>query len=125
MQDHRKLRVWTEACALAVDIRRTTRQFPKTGYVSVQSQMVRAAESVVFNIAEGCGSRTQKELARFLDICIKSTSEVEAQLELCNRYGVLNDREWVRLAGDVVRLRRQLCVLRAKVLGLSGPTATA
>lgn len=116
MQDHRRLRVWTHACALAVDIRRATRRFPKSGYVSVQAQMIRAAESVVFNIAEGCGSRSQKELARFLDISVKSTSELESQLELSYRYGVLKQYEWLRLAGDVVRLRRQLCTLRTRVL---------
>ena len=89
MQDHRRLRVWQRAHALAIEIRAVTRRFPRSGYGSLQSQMVRAAESVVLNIVEGCGTSSAKEFARFLDVSIKSTSELEAQLELAKDYGVL------------------------------------
>jgi four helix bundle protein len=52
--------------------------------------MIRAAESIVFNIVEGCGARSRKEFARFLDVSIKSCSELEAELELAKDYGVLD-----------------------------------
>lgn len=74
---------------LAVKIRRATRRFPRTGYGKLQSQITNAAESVVLNIVEGCGGRTPKDFARFLDHSIKSTSELEAQLELAKDYGAL------------------------------------
>jgi four helix bundle protein len=54
--------------------------------------------------------------ARFLDISIKSTSELESQLELAKDYGVLNDRHWQTLTRETVNVRRMLCGLRAKVL---------
>ena len=44
--------------------------------VSLKSQMVNAGESIAFNIVEGCGSRSPKEFARFLDISTKSTLEL-------------------------------------------------
>jgi four helix bundle protein len=116
MQDHRRLRVWKKAHALAIEVRRVTRLFPRTGYGSLQSQMVRAAESIVINIVEGCGGRSQKDFARFLDISIKSTSELECQLELAKDYGVLNLDHWKRLTKEAVDVRRMLCGLRAKVL---------
>jgi four helix bundle protein len=116
MQDHRRLRVWKKAHTLAIEVRRATREFPRTGYGSLQSQMIRAAESIVFNIVEGCGGRSPKEFARFLDISIKSTSELESQLELAKDYGVLDDRHWQTLTGETVDVRRMLCGLRAKVL---------
>ncbi len=122
MQDHHKLHVWKKAHALALDVRRATRGFPKSGYRSLQSQMVRAAESALFNIIEGCGCSTRKEFARFLDISIKSTTELEGQLELSRDYGVLSRAEWEALTGETVRLRRMLCALRSKVL--SQPVAT-
>jgi four helix bundle protein len=78
--------------------------------------MIRAAESIVFNIVEGCGGRTPKEFARFLDISIKSTSELESQLELAKDYGVLSNRHWQTLTKETVDVRRMLCGLRAKVL---------
>lgn len=116
MQDHRRLRVWKKAHALAIEVRRATREFPRTGYGSLQSQVIRAAESIVFNIVEGCGARSPREFARFLDISIKSTSELEAQLELAKDYGALSDHHWRTLSNETVDVRRMLCGLRAKVL---------
>lgn len=116
MQDHRRLRVWKYAHDLAVEVRCATAEFPTTGYGSMQSQMVRAAESIVFNIAEGCGAPSQREFARFLGISIKSSFEFEAQCELAKDYGALNTITWQKLAAAVVSTRRMLFALRKKVL---------
>ena len=82
--------------------------------------MVRAAESIVFNIVEGCGARGAREFARFLDIAIKSTMELAAQLELARDYGVLNPAAWQPLTTRTTDARRMLCGLRAKVLASEG-----
>ena len=116
MQDHRTLRVWAKSHALAVEVHRATRRFPRSGYGSLQSQVTRSAESVLFNIVEGCGCRGAKEFARFLDISIKSTAELECQLELAKDYGVLGYSEYRTLAAEAVDIRRMLCGLRTKVL---------
>jgi len=116
MQDHRKLHVWVRAHALAIAVRRATRGFPPSGYTALQSQIVRAAESVLFNIIEGCGGRTPKDFAKFLDSSIKSTMELEGELELAKDYGVLKSREWEMLTMEAVEIRRMLCGLRARVL---------
>ena len=124
MQDYRKLRVWAKAHTLALATRGATRRFPRAGYVSLQSQMVRAAESVVLNIVEGSGSRTSKEFARFLDIAIKSTRELESQLELAKDYGALPARTWETLTTEAIDTRRMLSGLRMKVLlPLGGATS--
>lgn len=91
MQDHRQLRVWKHAHELAVRVRTATADFPPAGYSSLQSQVIRAAESIVFNIAEGCGATSQREFARFLGISIKSSFELEAQCELAKDYKALAD----------------------------------
>jgi four helix bundle protein len=120
MQDYHGLLVWKKAHALAIDVRRATRRFPRAGYGSLQSQTIRAAESIVLNIVEGCGARSAKEFARFLDISIKSTSELECELELARDYGVLEHREWQTLTAKTVEVRRMLCGLRARVLRRDG-----
>jgi four helix bundle protein len=116
MQDHRQLRVWTKAHARILNVRRATHRFPRIGYASLKSQMTRAAESIAFNIVEGCGSSSQKELARFLDISIKSASELDYQLVLAGDYGVLADGEWKTLSEATIDVLRMLCGLRRKVL---------
>jgi len=78
--------------------------------------MTRAAESVMFNIVEGCGARSAKDFARFLDISIKSTSELECQLELAKDYGALAQREYRALTAEAVEIRRMICGYRAKVM---------
>lgn len=116
MQDHRKLRVWQHAHELAIEVRRVSRTFPRTGYAPLQNQLTRAAESIVFNIAEGCGSTSHREFARFLEIAVKSTVELEAQIELAKDYGAISPAKWNALFPRVVDARRMLCGLRAKVL---------
>jgi four helix bundle protein len=121
VQDHRKLRVWRQAHDLAIAARRATRQFPRSGYGSLQGQIIRATESVVLTLVEGCGSATQREFARFLDMAIKSSKEVEAQFELAKDCGVLSVTVYGELTRETVSVRRQLCTLRARVLDAAKP----
>ena len=108
--------MWQKAHLLALDVRRASRGFPRSGYTALKSQTVGAAESVVFNIVEGCGATSRKEFARFLDISIKSTLELECQLELAKDYGVLAERAWRSLTADTVEVRRMVCGLRRAIL---------
>lgn len=117
MQDYHKLLVWERAHAFALDVRRSTGAFPRDGYGELRSQVTRAAESIANNIVEGCGAATQKEFARFLDISIKSTSEVEYQLELARDYGILPHSTWLPLSDEAVEIRKMLYGLRRSVLG--------
>ena len=78
--------------------------------------MTKAAESILFNIVEGCGSRTQKEFARFLDISIKSAFELEGQLELSTDYGIIPLGESSELTKESIEIRKMLCTLRRRVI---------
>ena len=117
MQNHRNLRVWRQAHDLPVAVRRAIRDYPRNGYSSLISQTVRSAESVPFNIVEGCAAATNPEFARFLDMSIKSTSEREEQLELAKDYEILNPERWQTLTANVTSVRKQLYALRTRVLG--------
>jgi len=116
MQDYRQLRVHAKAHALAIGVRAATRTFPRIGYASLRAQMTSAAESIAFNIVEGCGANSQREFARFVDIGIRSTTELESQLLLARDYGVLLYRTWEELSGETTDARRMLFGLRAKIL---------
>lgn len=89
---------------------------PRTGYSALKDQIIRSVESIPFNIAEGCGATSQKEFARYLDISIKSTMELDAQLLLARDYDILEGGQWERLNDLTVEVRRMLCGLRSKVL---------
>lgn len=117
MQDFHRLEVYQRSKDLAVEVRRITDAYPSTGYASLKDQTRRAVESIPFNIAEGCGARTQKEFARFLDVAIKSANELEAQLQLAGKYGILIARKGKETEAETVEVRRMLCGLRSRVLG--------
>jgi four helix bundle protein len=116
MQDFRRLDVWKRAHSFAVNVRRTTRVFPRTGYSDLKSQLTRAAESIAGNIVEGCAAATPKEFARYLDFAIKSTSEAESQLQLAKDYGIVGPQTWAVLSREAVEIRKMLFGLRRSVL---------
>ena len=116
MQDFHRLKVYQRSQDLAVKVRRITDAFPAAGYASLKDQTRRAAESIPFNIAEGCGARTPKEFARFLDVAIKSSNELEAQLKLAKQYGILRATPGKASEDETVEVRRMLCGLRSRVL---------
>lgn len=121
MQDFRKLDVWHRAHELALNVRRVTREFPRSGYTAQRSQILRAVESIPNNIVEGCFAGSQKDFARFLEVSIKSAGEVEYQLQLAYDCGVLRFRNWQSLTAATVEVRRMTIGLRKKVLGRQEP----
>ena len=78
---------------------------------------MKTAESVAFTLVEGCGAFTQKETARFVEMSIKSTKELEYQLFLARDYGILPRNDWKSLSGETVEIRRMLYGLRRRILG--------
>jgi four helix bundle protein len=78
---------------------------------------MKTAESVPLTLVEGCGAFTQKEMARFVEMSIKSTKELEYQLFLARDYGVLPRNDWKTLTAETIEIRRMLCGLRRRVLG--------
>lgn len=77
----------------------------------------------MFTIVEGCGTKSQREFARFLDMSIKSTLEVEAQLELAKDYGIMSTANWSSITNHTIDVRRMLCGLRSKVLASAATTS--
>lgn len=116
VQNFRDLQVWHRAHAFALDVRRATHVFPRSGYAALKSQLIRAAESIPSNIVEGCGAASRKEFARYIDISVKSTSEVEYELLLARDLGLIQAAIYDRLAKEVVEIRRMLCGLRRAIL---------
>src|SRR5215210_3916183 len=77
MQAFKQILAWQRAHAVAIAVHRLSATFSRAGHAPLRSQLTRAADSIATNIVEGCGSATQKELARYLDISIKSANETE------------------------------------------------
>lgn len=77
-----KLKVWQLALELDGEISDMAKSFPKDELFILTSQIKRAADSLVLNIAEGSTLQLKIEFKRFLVIANRSALEVVACLYL-------------------------------------------
>ena len=108
MKDFRSLLVWQKAHACVLEVYRVTAVFPPRERYNLTSQLRRAATSVPSNLAEGCGRRTDADVARFVQIALGSASEVEYQLLLSADLGYLDRAVYRTLSGQVVEVKKML-----------------
>ncbi len=93
-----ELRAWQEAAAVAADVIRIAGRLRGPGSRALADQLVRAAQSVPANIAEGYGRGITNDGARFLLIARGSAAELESHLRIAGKAGcVAEDR-----IGDLV-----------------------
>jgi len=74
---------------LYVAIFTTTKVFPREEIYGVTSQMRRAALSVPSTLAEGAARSSKREFLHFLSNAEGSLSELDTQIEACQRVGYL------------------------------------
>jgi four helix bundle protein len=113
VQDFKKLRVWDESVGLAADVYRVTADMPGEEIYGLIAQMRSSVVSISSNIAEGSGRASKADKARFIQIAIGSASELESQLLVGQRLGMLGDIGV--LVDHVDKVRRQLISLRDRV----------
>jgi len=115
IRSYRDLRVWQQSMDLAQAIYQVTRTFPDTERYGLISQLRRAAASVASNIAEG-HTRSLGDYIRHLLISNGSLAEMETQLILSQRLGILSTTDAHQLLLACEQLGRGLGALR-KSLG--------
>ena len=81
-QSHTDLIVWQKAVALATDVHKATKNFPKGELYGLVSQLRRATVSISSNIAEGQGRLTTGEFKHALGIARGSLFEVQTQIHI-------------------------------------------
>ncbi len=89
-----KLSVWQKAFKLANEIDLLVEAFPKKELFSLSSQVKRASDSVVLNIAEGSTGQTKPEFKRFLNISLRSAVEVVACLMMAKERNYINEKQF-------------------------------
>lgn len=121
MQDFRKLEVWEKAHRLVLSTYQATGTFPKEEIYGLTGQIRRAAASIPANIAEGCGRNTDADFARFLQIAMGSSSELEYHLLLARDLGFLSVEMHKQLEPQVQSVKQMLsALLRTLRAPLSG-----
>ena len=79
------------------------------------SQSIRAALSIILNIAEGSGKTSDKELSRFLDISIGSDYEVLASADTLKNNDLLDEKDFEIIYDKITSITDQLGGFKKKI----------
>ena len=114
-----KLKIWNTALDLSDEIDKIAMSFPKHELYSLSSQIKRAADSIVPNIAEGSTLHSDRKFARFLIIANRSGLEVVACLYIARRRSYISPDVFDQLYQAYLSLTRPI---QALINSLSKPT---
>ena len=104
--DFTKSTAWQRAEALAVDIYFATDSSRWRENPGLRGQLRDASASIAANIAEGAGSGSWPQFARFLGIAIGSASETQSRLSHARRIALLEPAVYNVLAAETVEVCR-------------------
>ncbi len=124
MSDFRRLEVWRKAHELMIDVQALTGAIRGGAYLSLKSQIVRAAMSIPTNIVEGRAQRSDREFSRFLAYAAASTSELEYHLIAARDIGALGKEKTNPLIGRVIEVRKMLLGLQKTLAAPSLPASS-
>ena len=112
----KKLQVWNKAMELSIAVYQHTQNFPKSEMFGLQSQMRRAAVSVVSNIAEGSQRTSDKEFAQYILIARGSLAELETQRLIASKMGYLLEKSAEDLETKIIEVDKMLYGMYRKLV---------
>ena len=107
-----ELKVWQIALRLSNDVDLLVKTYPKEELYSLCSQMKRAADSVVLNIAEGSTGQSTPEFKRFLGIALRSAIEVVSCLFISQSRKYISDSNFKKYYEEYEVLCKMITKLR-------------
>ena len=113
MGDFKDLRVWQKGHAFACDAYRACMLLPASEQFGLSQQLRRAAISIPANAAEGNGRLSKRDQARFFQIAVGSSREVEALLLLARDLNLLPAEVVTPLLTQLADVQRSLSALIA------------
>jgi len=115
MRNYEDLQVWRKAHVLTLAIYESTRCFPSEQRFGLTSQIRRSCSSIGANLAEGCGRRSDGEMARFKQIAMGSGAELSYHLRLARDLELLSEVSFEHLRSDLNQVMRMLSSLSQKL----------
>ena len=115
MRNYEDLQVWQKAHALTLAIYRATQCFPIDERFGLTSQIRRSCASIGANLAEGCGRRSDGEMARFVQIAMGSGAELSYHLRLAMDLGLLPKERFENLRNCLNEVMRMLSSLSLRL----------
>lgn len=111
MKSYKELIVWQKSVELVIEIYKLTDKFPESEIFGLSSQMRRAAISIPSNIAEGYSRKHDKEFYQFIKISFGPAAELETQMIIANKLGMVNPKEFElaeKILNEILRMLNKL-----------------
>jgi len=115
MHRYKELNVWKRSREFCSSIYSITTKFPQDEKFGLTSQLRRAAISIPSNIAEGASRSSKKDFARFLEISIGSSYEIETQLLIATDLKYISKENSLELSQTIVSVIKMLSKLRSSL----------
>src|SRR5947208_8640530 len=106
-----EIQVWKKARQLTKKIYEITANGDFAKDYGLRNQIQRASVSIMANIAEGFGRRSDKEFANFLNMAHGSVSEVQSHLYVALDLAYINQMSFTELNGLLGEVSRMSLVL--------------
>ena len=90
--------------------------FPENEKFGLSSQITRSAVSIPSNIAEGASRVSEKDFARFLEISLGSSFELETQVRIANRRNYISEVDFLKVLEAIISLQKRIVGLRKKIV---------
>ncbi|OJW18555.1 four helix bundle protein [Mucilaginibacter sp. 44-25] len=107
-----ELQVWQKAMVVNEKFNELAKNFPKDEIFILTSQIKRAADSVVLNIAEGSTGQTKPVFKTFLSYSLRSAIEVVSCLFIAKSRGYIQDDNFATLYNEYEVLVKMITSLR-------------
>lgn len=115
MHNFKKLDIWIKSMDLASEIYLLTNSFPSIERFGLISQMQRSAVSIPSNIAEGSAKSSNKDFARFLEMSMGSSFELETQLILASKLNYVDSEISISTQNKINELQKMIIGFKNKL----------
>jgi len=116
VRNFREYDVWIDSMQLVENIYTFVDNFPENEKFGLSSQITRSAVSIPSNIAEGASRVSEKDFARFLEISLGSSFELETQVRIANRRNYISEVDFLKVLEAIISLQKRIVGLRKKIV---------
>ena len=115
MHNFKKLSIWIKSVNFVTEIYKVTNSFPSNERYGLVSQLQRAAVSVPANISESSAKSSNKDFARFLEISLGSTFELETELLVSLNLSYIDLEKYNQLQEKLAELQKIIIWFKEKL----------
>lgn len=116
MRDFKKYDIWIDSMELVKLVYKSLENFPRQQKYGLTSQIGRCVISIPSNISEGAARRSEKEFARFIEIALGSSFELETQLIIAKDLSFITNDVLEEIMTQLISLQKRLNGFRNTLL---------